>query len=336
MNATPARQAAAVRSGAGLFRRSDRGVFAVEGADRVRWLDGMLTADVGALGPEHSGCYALLLTPKGRIVADLHLLQRGDALWAETAAPAVGPVLARLQKYVIADDVLLSDIGASLSHLSLEGPRATEVLERALAAAPVPRLAADTWGPVTLAGEEVALGAWSTSGEAGFQILAPVGAGDAVAEALRVAGGDALVEAGPEAFEILRVEAGIPRLGAELGEDVLPAEARLLERAVSFSKGCYTGQEIVARVASQGQVAHLLVGFRFEHGRAPAPDAEVRVGERVVGEVTSACQSALVGAIGLGFVRRQHAEPGSEVQVEGRPARVVSLPFVEPSAKQPA
>jgi folate-binding protein YgfZ len=124
--------------------------------------------------------------------------------------------------------------------------------------------------------------------------------------------------------------------GAELGEDVLPAEARLLERAVSFSKGCYTGQEIVARVASQGQVAHLLVGFRFEEGFTPAPDAEVRVGDRVVGEVTSACQSALAGAIGLGYVRRPHAEPGSEVQVEGRTAEVASLPFVAPAARHSA
>jgi len=336
VSAAPADQAAAVRRGAGLFRRRDRGVFAVEGADRVRWLDGMLTADVGALGPERSGCYGLLLTPKGRIVADLHLLQRGEVLWAETAAEAVGPVLARLEKYVIADEVRLSDIGASVARLSLEGPLAHEILDRALAGAPAPRLAPDTWGPATLAGVEVAVGAWGLAAEVGLQIFAPIQVGDEMAQALIAAGGDALVEAGPEALEILRVEAGVPRLGAELGEDVLPAEAHLLERAVSFSKGCYIGQEIVARVASQGRVSHLLVGFRFESGFIPAPDAEVRVDDRVVGEVTSACRSALAGEIGLGYVRRPHAEPGSQVLVGGRPAQIASLPFVAPAAAHPA
>jgi folate-binding Fe-S cluster repair protein YgfZ len=108
---------------------------------------------------------------------------------------------------------------------------------------------------------------------------------------------------------------------------VLPAEAHLIERAVSFAKGCYTGQEIVARLDARGQVQHLLVGLRFEDDGLPAPGAGVEVGGRRIGEVTSACRSAAAGAIGLGYVRRAQAAADTEVSVCGRPARVAALPF---------
>jgi folate-binding protein YgfZ len=147
----------------------------------------------------------------------------------------------------------------------------------------------------------------------------------ALAEAGRSSG---LVVAGDEVLEVLRIEAGIPRLGAELDEEVLPAEAHLNERAISFDKGCYTGQEIVARIDSRGQVQHLLVGLRFEDDALPEPGAALEAEGRRIGEVTSVCRSADHGSIGLGFVRRSHAAEGSEVRVgSGRRARVAELPF---------
>jgi tRNA-modifying protein YgfZ len=119
----------------------------------------------------------------------------------------------------------------------------------------------------------------------------------------------------------------VSRLGRELGEDVLPAEARLLERAVSFAKGCYTGQEVVARLASQGRPSHRLVGFRLPAGELPAGGTAVLAGGRRIGEVTSACVSPRAGAIALGYVRVPHDAPGTRVEVQGREARVADLPF---------
>ena len=146
-----------------------------------------------------------------------------------------------------------------------------------------------------------------------------------------------MVDASAGALEIVRIEAGIPRLGSELGDDVFPDEARL-ERAISTTKGCYTGQEIVARLRSRGQVNHLLVGLRFSGDVLPEPDAELLFESRPTGEVTSSCTSALAGDIGLGYVRRAHAEPGTELVVCSAPALVVALPIVPaavPAAAEP-
>ncbi len=142
-------------------------------------------------------------------------------------------------------------------------------------------------------------------------------------------GDSGLVRAGLEVLEILRIEAGRPRLGLDLDESVLPAEARL-ERAISTEKGCYTGQEIVARLASQGQVGHWLVGLETEGSAPLAVEAEVTAGDRRVGEVTSACVSPIAGSIGLAYVRRGFDRPGTELGVESRRVRVASLPWVFP------
>jgi folate-binding protein YgfZ len=325
-------QAAAVRCGAGLFRNAHRGGVAVEGPDRVRWLDGMVTNDVSALaaGPERSGCQALLLTHQGRIVAELQILWRPEALWLETELEAVAPLIEHLQRYIIADAVTLEDRSAAFERLGLEGPAAPVILERALGG-PL-ELGTDACTDVELAGQSVVVGAYGWSGEAAFQLFVPRGDGDRVAESLRRAdSGEELIEADAEALEILRIEAGRPRPGADLDESVLPAEARL-ERAISTTKGCYTGQEVVARLASQGQVAHLLVGLSSEGPLPPGAGSVITAGDRRIGEVTSACVSPTAGAIALAFVRRPHAAPGTEVAVAGRLARVAALPFVEASA----
>jgi folate-binding protein YgfZ len=324
---TPQEQAAAARRGVGLFVRGDRGLLEVAGADRLRWLDGMVSNDVRALaaGPEGSGCYALLLTRKGRIVADLHVLHRGEVFWLETAGAGVAPLRETLERFIIADRVELRDLTAQRDRLALEGPAAPAVLEAAIGEAP--GLAPEACAETAIDGAAVLVAAYGCGGGPALQLFAPAGAGPGVAEALRRAGAAyGLVEGGPEALEILRIEAGVPQLFAELDGDVLPAEARL-ERAISQTKGCYTGQEIVARLAFRGHVNHLLVGFALEGGCPPAPGAAVSVQGRVVGEVTSACLSPAAGVIALGYVRASFAEPGTGVTVDARPARVAALPF---------
>ncbi len=330
-------RAAQVRGAAGLFRLAQRGVGEVSGGDRIRWLDGMVSNDVASLaaGPERSGCYAALLTPQGRIVSDLQVLLRPESLWIETERAALPGVLARLEKYVIADDVALRDASDELARLGIEGPRAPAIVADALGRAP--ELAADAGVDAQLGRVPVVVAAFGWSGEPAFQIYAPVAAEGAVVERLREAGrNEGLVEADADVLEILRIEAGAPRLGAELDEEVLPAEARL-ERAISTTKGCYTGQEVVARLRSRGQVKHMLVGLRFEAGEPPKAGAEVtELGgkARQLGEVTSACESPQAGAIALAFVRRPFDEPGTEVAVGPARARVAALPFVAPLVAQ--
>jgi aminomethyltransferase len=316
MTAALAAELSAARSGAALFRLAGRGVLAVSGADRVRWLDGMISADVKALAPG-GGAPALLLTRQGRIVADLHVLAREGALWLELEASALAGVRERLLGYVIADDVGLEDVSPAWARLAVEGPRAAEIL--AAAGADPGGVAAHGWREAQLGGAGVVLAAWALAGGPGFQLFVPREAAAAAADALLAAGASA---ASDEAFECLRIAAGVPRLGHELDESVLPAEARL-EAAVSITKGCYTGQEVVTRMRSRGRVGHLLMGLRFETEALPAPGAEIAAGSERIGQLTSRVLSPADGAIGLGFVRAEDAQPGAEVVVGGAPAKLV-------------
>jgi len=327
-----AERAAAVRAGAGIFRLSGRGLIEVGGGDRVRWLDGMLSNDVTRLKPgdAHSGCYATTLTAKGRIVADLHVLVRDAVFWLETAAAAVAPLLEHFERHLIADDVALRDIGASVDRLSVEGPLAGQLLERA-ARAPLD-LAADCCKVLRIGAIEVVAARYGWSGEIGFQLLVPAGGAEAVASEIEAAGsGSLLPRMGEKALEILRIEAGIPRFGAEIDETILPAEARL-ERAISRSKGCYVGQEVVARMEAAGRVSHLLVGLAIADGPIPEPGTEISAGGKRVGEVTSSCRSALAGSIALGFVRAACAATGTELWLADRRVHVAALPFAGPGA----
>jgi folate-binding protein YgfZ len=323
-------EVAEVRRRAGLFRLADRGLLAVTGSDRVRWLDGMLSNDVRVLepGPARSGCHAVLLTAKGRVVADLHVLAREEAFWLETGASALVATTDTLERHVIADDVAIVDLSDSLERLAVEGPRAREALEGA--AARRIELALGSWEQLELAGAPVVVARFGFTGEEGYQLFAPIEHGQAVADALRAANPD-LGEVGSRAREILRVEAGIPALGSELDESVLPAEANLTD-AVSLTKGCYVGQEVVARMHSRGRVSHRLVGLKLLGGPGPGlpePGTQLEAAGKKVGELTSVCDSPTFGAIGLGFVRAAHAAGGAELTAGEWPVRVCGLPFWE-------
>ena len=307
-------------TGAALFRLPERGVIEVSGSDRVRWLDGMISADVKALAPG-AGAWGLLLTRQGRVVADLHVLARAEGFWLELERVGVEAVLARLAGYVIADDVALTDRSGEFARFALEGARAAETLSAAsgeeLALAP------HAWREVPLAGARPVAAAYGFTGLPAFQLIVPAAASEAVAAALLAAGA---VAASADTLECLRVAAGTPRLGYELDESVLPAEARL-EGAIALQKGCYTGQEVVTRMRTRGRAAHQLVGLRFEGERLPERGAAIEAAGARVGQVTSAVRSPDAGAIGLGFVRVEVALPGADVRVAGYPARIAELPI---------
>ncbi len=323
---TPGESVQAVRRGAGLFALEGRGVLAVGGEDRVRWAQGMLSADVAALeaqGPG-AGCYALLLTAQGRVVADFHVLLRAEDLWWETERFAIPEAIARLEKFVIADDVLLLDRSGELARLAIEGPGAPSILEGLAGQV----LRPDAWEEVGVGGVSCMAAAYGLAGGPGFQVLVPVEDAASVHTRLLELGAEAgLVEACAEAFEILRIEAGVPWLGRDLDESVLPDEAGL-DHAVSTTKGCYTGQEVVARMRSRGRISHRFVGLRGEAAEPLSVGADVLADGRRIGEVTSATVSPSAGPIALAYLRVPHDAVGTAVEVEGIRAQVAQLPFV--------
>jgi folate-binding protein YgfZ len=304
-----------------LFRLASRGVVTVRGDDRQRWLDGMLTCNVKKLAPG-GGAHGLLLTPQGRIVGEMHVLHRGDALWLETESAAIAGVIARLEKFVIADDVALRDESASWARLALEGDGANALMTRVGAAPPANGHAACD---AQIGGAACALARFGFTHADALQLFVPRASEDAVIAALIGAGAERASDA---EFEVARIEAGTPWLGRELDESVLPAEARLDGRAVSVDKGCYTGQEVVARMRSRGRHSHLLVGLRLTGEALPAPRSALTSERGEVGSVTSAARSQRFGAIALGFVQAALAEPGTRLGLaSGGEAEVVALPF---------
>lgn len=317
----------AVRERAALFDMTGRrGLIEVRGEDRVRWLDGMISGDVGRLeaAGEGAGCYATLLTNRGAIVADLHVGRLAERFLLESLASEIPRIIEALDRLLIADDVTLTDRSGDFTTLGLEGRTARELLASAAKAAPPP---AEGWGTLRIGGAEVLVGAFGWSGEEAFQLRCAESDRAAVEAALDEAAEGELVRGDDAALDILRVEAGVPALGRELDEEVLPPEARL-ERAIATDKGCYVGQEIVARLRARGQVNHLLVGLALEGDDTPPAGVELVAGERTTGELTSVVVSPTLGPIALGYVRREHADAGTEVRFAGGRARVVDLPFV--------
>lgn len=329
-----------MRAGVGLFPRDDRGFLEIRGEDRVRWLDGMLTQNVKALAQrgDGAGCHALFLTHRGAIVGDLRVAIAGEAILLECGRRELTRVRGELEKRIIADDVVVTDRSAELATLGVEGARSAELLARVLGASSSALPAPGDWRPLELEGARGWIAGFGWSGESAYQVQISPAARDALVARLeaeaQAAGIDCLVGEG-DALETLRIEAGIPRQGAELDEDVLPPEARL-ESAIANNKGCYVGQEIVARLRSRGQVNHLLVGLRLE-GEAVAPvGAALVVAGKATGEITSAVVSPTAGPIALAFVRREHAGVGTRVEVAGGGGAVVSeLPFVPATSSPP-
>jgi len=295
-------------SGCTLTRLAGRGGIDVTGSERIRWLDGMVTQDVAALAV---GAVApcLALTHQGRIVADAWLWMFEDRVHLDCERAAAGPLCDHLERLVIADDVALTDTSAGSARFSLEGEGAWDAVVAALGAPPDAALVR-----VPFAGGSAVLAPHGLVSAAGVQLRVPAASADALEGTLLAAPGVAPENA--EAFEQRRVAAGVPWYGRELDQTVLPAEARL-ERAISTTKGCYAGQEVVARMRSRGRVSSLLVSLAFEDDAVPPPGSALSVEGKKVGEVTSALRHPRHGAIGLGYVKASRAIPGTRVRVDG-------------------
>jgi tRNA-modifying protein YgfZ len=286
-----------VTDSVGLVDRSERAKFVVRGSDAADFLQGQVSNDVEALAPG-SGCYATVLSHKGKLRTDLRVLRGDDWFWLDTEAIGHAVLEHMLRTYSLGRDVQFEDVTESRAVLSLVGPAARERLDAAPPA------------------EEHAF----VSGEHGVYVATQLGV-DVIAAAGTTLDVEPVSE---EVAECLRIEAGRPRLGYDMDADTIPQEAGINERAVSFTKGCYVGQETVARLHYKGKPNRHLRGLRLSE---PAErGTEIKLGEKVVGRLGSTCVSPRLGPIALALIRRE-ADPGSTVEVGGAAAEVVDVPF---------
>lgn len=317
----------AVRSAAGLIDRAFRVMFSARGSDRTRFLHSMTTNDVKGLAPGR-GLYATLLDVRGHILADLEIYCEAGQFLITTDADLIEKTLATLGKYNIGGRVPLDRL--PLAAISVEGPKSGAVLREVLPG-PLP----EPGEFIGVAGQPLRVMRSSSTGEEGYELWAAPEEIEPLRRVLLEKGqAHGLVPCGACAIETLRIEAGIPKYGSELAEDTLPLEAGLdgswgLPNALSFTKGCYIGQEIVERARSRGRVNWKLMGLFVEAPEAPAPGEKILKEGNPVGEITSACVSpTLARTLSMAYLRREVTEPGTRVALaSGAEAEVTNLPF---------
>ena len=290
-----------LREGAGIADLSWRGRLELLGADRLRFLHNYLTCDVKGLTPG-AGAYGFFTSPQGRILSDAVVLAHEDRLWVEVGPGQEEPIAAHLKKYLLADRVDVRSLDDMLPIVVL-GPRAEEILGADLSPLGEP------WshGRISVHGMEVELQRRGLMGAPAWTLWVSASIAAPLIEQLISQGARPV---GFEALEALRVEAGIPRFGRDFGPDNFPQETGI-EEAVSYTKGCYLGQEVVARIHYRGGVQNVLRKLTFE-GIEPAQGVALLHDGREAGRATT-----VVGSMGLGILHRRAAEPGTRVEVEG-------------------
>ncbi len=327
----PASEYRALRTGVGLLDLSLLGLIHVHGQDRVGFLHNLLTNDMQALQPG-AGVLSCLATPTGKLLADLVVLADESSHWLIADRTRIEPVIGTLNHYVITEDVTLEDERATLTVLGLCGPRSHELLTGLrLTPATLEHPFAHARGqlrdlPIHVVSRPLA-------DVPGFWLIVAREQSERLWQALCERGGPAgLVPVGWKAFDALRIEAGLPWYGVDMDDSHLVPETGLERVAVSDSKGCYVGQEVIARLQTYGSASKRLMGLVCEGERVPETHAAIAKDGEPIGAVTSAAFSFNRHApVALGYIKRPHYQPGTTVQIASPdraiPATLVTPPF---------
>jgi folate-binding protein YgfZ len=306
---------------AGIGAIAQRHPLSVAGKDRAAFLHGLLSNEVRTL-TAGMGCYATWLTPQGRMVTDLHVFETGDGMLLDVPAELAQATLQRLDHSLFSEDVQLADLGPRLTSVWIHGPHAASIIGAVILDAS----AVGEWteyrnGSFSFGETTVRVARVSQLGVPGFCVYVDHETVASLRDALERAGASAVEEA---AIDAARIETGYPVFGVDMTTDTIPLEAGIEDRAISFTKGCYVGQEVIVRVMHRGggRVARRLMALRFEDA-PPLPGAKLFGGDREIGWVTSAARSPRTGSIGLGYVHRDSAVAGTRLTVGPSGAGVV-------------
>ena len=321
----------AIREGAAIGAVAERRHIALTGADRAAYLQGLLTNDIQALAAG-TGCYSAWLSREGRMLTDMHVLASAGMILLDVPAAELDPTLQRLDQFIFSEDVQVASLAESLGTVWVHGPKAAMVIEGAVHGAA--GLAGwDTYRHEPVGSQGIVAARIDQLGVPGYCLFVEPAAEAQLTAALSAEGATV---ASADAIDAARVEAGYPVFGVDMTADTIPLEAGLEDRAISFSKGCYVGQEIIIRVLHRGggRVARKLVGLRLD--RPATRGARVFAGDREVGVITSAAVAPVLGPIALGYLHRDFAAAGTVVDVDtpsGRAAATVTArPNVAPAA----
>ena len=323
----------AIREGAAIGSISPRFPIAIAGKDRASFLQGLLTNDIPALAPG-TGCYAAWLTPQGRMLTDMHVLESGGMILMDVPVETAAATLERLEQFLFSEDVRIGSLAEALTGIWVHGPQAAATLEGTLTgSAGLAGWADYQHTQLEYEGEPVSVARIDQLGVPGYCVYADRAREPRLVAALQASGA---VVVSREAIEAARIEAGYPVFGIDMTETTIPLEAGIESRAISLTKGCYVGQEIIIRVLHRGggRVARKLVGLRIDREAGAGHDvdalgrgAKLFSGDREIGEVTSAAQSPRSGTIALGYVHRDFTAAGTAIQVAtggGRRAATVT------------
>ena len=311
-------------SGCAIYDLGWRVKIELTGKDRVRWLNSMVTNNIRDLAAGR-GVYAFVLTPQGRILGDLYAYNRGESLLVDTDQSQAPKLLEIFRRYIIMDKVELSNLSDKLTAIGVTGPKSPEVLRRAGFEVPqleTLQLTEFTWKGINL----MVVRAESERRESYEIWLAPENIDQLWAALIKANA----TPVGSEALELYRIATGVPSYGRDIHDRDLPLETEQM-RALSFTKGCYIGQEIVERIRSRGSVHRAFTGFLIE-GSLPAPGTKLEVDGKEVGEITSAASLPLGNGertVALGYIRKEVAASGKVLEAGQARARVTELPFAE-------
>ncbi|MDR1988749.1 MAG: hypothetical protein LBQ09_00790 [Acidobacteriaceae bacterium] len=311
-----------------LAERHDRAWIVLSGADRRGYLHGLLTNDIQSL-ETGAGCYSAYLTPQGRLITDLWVYELGDVLLVSLDRSVKDNLLAKLDQFIFSEDVRLGDVTKTYAAMAVVGPEAAALLASTLDidAARLESLPEHGNLRAAFAEQPAIVLCTSDLGIRGFDVLIPMAVADDFRKALQRRGAAWLDAATAEA---IRIEAGIPKFHQDMDETTIPLEAGIESRAISMTKGCYVGQEVIVRVLHRGhgRVAKKLAGLVISGDASIARGASIDIAGTSVGTVTSVTWSPRRQAlIALGYVRRDCLAPGTALAVAGHDATVVALPF---------
>ena len=320
----------------GVVTRSNRGRIAIAGDDRAAYLQGLLTNDIVSL-PEGHGCYAVYLTPQGRIVADAEVLNVGGRLLLDVHGSVKQLLVDRFEELIFTEDVSIEDWTDTWAGYVLAGPKADSYLAEVLPqlSDQIGRWPVNVCQQLSVGGASLIVSHSDPFGINGFSLWAERETTEDLRRMLLEAG---CSEVDENTADVVRIEQGRPVFPNDLNADVIPLEAGIENRAISFTKGCYVGQEVVVRILHRGhgRLARKLIGLRMkslcDQSSGPSIGARLWSGAETVGKITSVGFSGTTGTmIGLGYVDRKWLEPGTLLHVdtgsERVPAEVTELPF---------